>query len=165
MDSAAMPFFCRQRRPPSAPRARLQPWQLHAHAADAEGSAVVVADQSAREADQDRRQGCQPRPLRRLPIGRCLGVAADVCGYPDADRPAAGATRTSMTGLCGQKSRTTMEVRLDEGKATSSGAPQGQATMAFTAQGSRRASDLLPRRPERAEIAPQPREAGECRSR
>jgi len=33
-----MPFFRRQRRPPSAPRARLQTWQLHAHAGDAEGS-------------------------------------------------------------------------------------------------------------------------------
>jgi D-hexose-6-phosphate mutarotase len=43
MDSVVMPFFCRQRRPPSAPRARLQPWQLHAHAGDADGSAAVVA--------------------------------------------------------------------------------------------------------------------------
>jgi hypothetical protein len=35
--------------------------------------------------------------------------------------------------------------------------------MAFTAQSSRRASNLLPRRPERAIIAPQPRESEECR--
>jgi hypothetical protein len=33
-----MPFFRRQRRLPSALRARLQPWQLHANAGDAEGS-------------------------------------------------------------------------------------------------------------------------------
>ena len=44
---AVMSFFRRQRRPPSAPRARLQPWQLHAHAGDVEGSGVVVADQPA----------------------------------------------------------------------------------------------------------------------
>jgi hypothetical protein len=37
--------------------------------------------------------------------------------------------------------------------------------MAFTAQGCRRASNLLPRRPERAIIAPQPRESEECRLR
>jgi hypothetical protein len=52
-----MPFFRRERRPPPAPRARLQPWQLHASAGDAEGSGTVVADQPAREADQDRRRG------------------------------------------------------------------------------------------------------------
>jgi hypothetical protein len=38
MDAAVMPFFRRQRRPPPAPRARLQHWQLHAHAGDAEGN-------------------------------------------------------------------------------------------------------------------------------
>jgi len=54
--------FAAKAGPPSAPRARLQPWQLHAHAGDAEGSGVVVADQPTREADQDRRQGGQPRP-------------------------------------------------------------------------------------------------------
>ena len=46
----------RQRRPLSAPCAGLQPWQLHAHAGDAEDGGAVVADQPAREADQDRRE-------------------------------------------------------------------------------------------------------------
>ncbi len=52
----------------------------------------------AGEADQGRRQGRQPRPVRYLPNGRGRGVAADVRRHPHADRPAAGATRTSLTG-------------------------------------------------------------------
>jgi hypothetical protein len=36
MDAAVMPDLRRQRRPPSAPRAGLQPWQLYAHAGHAE---------------------------------------------------------------------------------------------------------------------------------
>ena len=43
-------------------------------------------------------------------------------GNPVADRPAAGAARTGMTGRSGQmRQTTTAEVRLDEGKAASSG--------------------------------------------
>ena len=77
----------------------------------------MVADQPAREADQDRRQGHQPRPLRHLPAGRGRGVAADVRGYPDAHRSAAGATCAGVTGKWGQMRQTTTgEVRLDECK-------------------------------------------------
>jgi Transposase DDE domain group 1 len=76
-------------RPPSDPLARLQSWRPHAHAGDAAGRGAVVADQPAREADQDRRQGPQPRPLRHLPIDRGLSVAADVCGNLVADWPVA----------------------------------------------------------------------------
>jgi hypothetical protein len=41
----------------------LQSRQFHADAGDAEDGGAVVADQLAREADQDRRQGREPRPL------------------------------------------------------------------------------------------------------
>ena len=58
----------------------------------------MVADQPAREADQDRRQGHQPRPLRHLPDGRGRGAAADVRGHPVADRPTAGTACASVTG-------------------------------------------------------------------
>ena len=51
---------------------------FHADAGDAEDGGAVVADQPAREADQDRRQGRQPRPLRHVPDGRGCGVATDV---------------------------------------------------------------------------------------
>jgi hypothetical protein len=53
---------------------------------------AVVADQLAREADQNRRQGRQPRPVCDLPDGRGRSAAADVPGNPVADRPAAGTT-------------------------------------------------------------------------
>ena len=62
VDPAVMPHLRRQRRPPPAPRSCLQPWQFHADAGDAEDGGAVVADQPAREADQDRREGRQPWP-------------------------------------------------------------------------------------------------------
>ena len=43
-------------------------------------------------------KGGQPWPLRDVPDGRGRGVAADVRGYPDADRPVAGAARASVRG-------------------------------------------------------------------
>jgi len=116
VDAAVMPFLRRQRRPPSAPCAGLQPRQFHADAGDAEGGGAVVTDQSAREAGQDRREGPLPRALRDVPDGRGRGTAADVCGDPDAHRPAAGATRAGMKGLWGRKARiTTAGLRFDRG--------------------------------------------------
>src|SRR5262245_7967653 len=59
--------------------AGLQPRQLHADAGDAPGGGAVVAEQPTREADQDRCQGRQPRPLRaatlhsRWPRSQCRG--------------------------------------------------------------------------------------------
>jgi hypothetical protein len=52
-----MPHLCRQRRASPAPRACLQPRQLHADAGDADGGGALVADQPVREADQDRGEG------------------------------------------------------------------------------------------------------------
>jgi hypothetical protein len=40
--------------------------KFHADAGDTEDGGAVVADQLAREADQDRRQGREPRPLHDL---------------------------------------------------------------------------------------------------
>jgi hypothetical protein len=37
---------------------------------------------SLREADQDRCEGREPRPLRHIPDGRGCGIAADVQRYP-----------------------------------------------------------------------------------
>jgi hypothetical protein len=64
-----------------------------------------------------------PKWPGRSPVraGRGRGAAADVPGDPVADRPAAGAAGTSVTGRWGQM-RQMAEVRLDEGKATSSSA-------------------------------------------
>jgi len=90
MDTPVVPLLRRQRRASSAPYPRLQPGQFHADAGDAQDGGVVVADQPAREADQDRCQGRQPWPLRHLPNGRGRSVASDIPGNPVADRPAAG---------------------------------------------------------------------------
>jgi len=62
-----------------------------------QGGGAVVADQPARKADQDRREGRQPRSLRHFPARRGRGVAADVRRHPVADRPAACTARTGMT--------------------------------------------------------------------
>ena len=113
-----MPDLRRQCRSPSAPRACVQPRQLHAHAGDAEDGAAVVADQPARKAEQDRREGREPRSLRDLPDGRGRGVGANVRRHPVADRPAAGTTHASMRGAWSDVRQTTAaEVRLDAGKA------------------------------------------------
>src|SRR5215472_15501248 len=107
----------RQRRASSAPRIGLQPWQFHADIRDAEHGGAVVADQPAREADQDRCQGRQPRPLRDLPDGRNRGATADVRRHPVADRPAAGTTCASMREQKDQmRHATTAKVCLDLAK-------------------------------------------------
>ena len=49
-----------------------------AKAGDAEDGGAVVADGPAREADQDRREGRQPRPLRHVPNGRGGGAAREM---------------------------------------------------------------------------------------
>ena len=59
---------------------------------------TMVADQPAREAGEDRREGCQPWTLRDLPDGRSCGAATDVRRDPVADRPAAGTARPGMSG-------------------------------------------------------------------
>src|SRR4051812_31710415 len=96
MDAAVLPDLRRQRRAPSAACPRVQYRQFHAHAGDAEDGAAVVADQPAREVDQDRREGRPPRPLRDLPAGRGRGAATDVRRNPVADRSAARTARARM---------------------------------------------------------------------
>jgi hypothetical protein len=88
VDPAVMMIRRRHHRPPPAPRA----------AGDAEDGGAVVADQLAREADRDRRQGREPRPLHDLSDGRGRGAATDVPGDPDVDRPTSGAAGTHVTG-------------------------------------------------------------------
>ena len=89
--------------------------------AKVEWGGVVVPDEFAGEADKNRCQGGQTWPLRDVPDGRGRGVAADVQGYPDAHRPAAGSARSSVTGRRGQmREPTKAEVRLEHGKPASS---------------------------------------------
>src|SRR6516162_5304879 len=117
MDAAVVPYLRRQRRAPSAPCPRVQPRQLHADAGNAASGGAVVADQPAREADQDRREGCEPRPLRHLPNGRNRGATADVRRYPVADRPTAGTACASMSEQRDQmRQATSAKVCLDLAK-------------------------------------------------
>ena len=53
---------------------------------DTEGGGVLVAEQPAREVDQDWREGHQPWPLRDVPDGRGRRVAAHVQGHPNGLR-------------------------------------------------------------------------------
>ena len=92
-----MPYLGRQRRPPPASCAGLQSRQFHANPGDAKDRGAVVADQFAREADQDRGQSHQPQALCDLPAGRVRGIATDVRRHSVADRPAADTTRPGMT--------------------------------------------------------------------
>ena len=95
VDAAVVPLVRRQRGASSASRAGLQSRQLPAHAGDAGADQGLVADQPAGEADQDRREGREPRPLRRLPDGRGRRAAANVRGDLAADRGTAAAAATS----------------------------------------------------------------------
>ena len=56
----------------------------------------------AREADQDRRQGGEPRLLRYFPDGQGRGLRADVPGNSAAHRRTAGPARASMNRNSGQ---------------------------------------------------------------
>ena len=55
----------------------------------------VVADEPEGKADQDRRKGRQPRPLRRVPDGRGRHSTANVPGDFAADRGITAASATS----------------------------------------------------------------------
>jgi hypothetical protein len=166
MDPPVMLILRRQRRPPPAPRAGLQSRQFHADTGDAEDGGAVVADQLAREADQDRRQGREPRPLHDLSDGRGRGAATDVPGDPGVDRPTAGAARTSVTGRSGQmRQPTTAKLRLDEHKAASFG-PAGPSTLPFWLVNESAAIEFRCRRPPRgATSRPTTSVSGKCRLR
>ena len=86
MDAAFLPFLCRERCAPSASRPRLQSRQLHAHVGDAGADQRMVDDDAAGEADQDRREGCRPCALRRIPNGRGRGFQRPVRRHLEDDR-------------------------------------------------------------------------------
>jgi hypothetical protein len=91
--AALVPLVQRERRSPPASRAGVQPRELPPHAGDSGDNCRVVVDNASREADQDRCQGRQPRPVRCVSDGgghdaaqtircdnaenRCFASAAD----------------------------------------------------------------------------------------
>jgi hypothetical protein len=163
VDPPVVPLLRRQRGSPSVARARLQPRQLHADAGDAEDGGAVVADQPAGEADQDRRQGGLPRPVRHFPDGRGRGAAADVPGNPVAHR-APSSTCASMTGRSDHmRQATTAEVRLDEGKPPSSSPARPSVSAFWLSAGWLRSNFVAAEPPGTEDYVQTGREPGECR--
>ena len=92
-----MPDIRRQRSAPPASCARLQSWQLSPHTCNTGADQGLVADEPAGEADQDRREGREPRTLCRLPDGRGRHPPANVPGDSAADFGTAAATTASAS--------------------------------------------------------------------
>src|SRR3954466_9711103 len=98
VDAAVVPDVRRQRGPAPASCARLQSWQLSPHTCNTGADQGLVADELEGEADQDRREGGEPRTLCRLPNGGGRHPTTNVPGDSAADRgtTAAATARASM---------------------------------------------------------------------
>src|SRR5260221_10054364 len=101
VDTAVVQDVRGQRRAAPASCARLQSWQLSPHACDTGADQGLVADGVEGEADQDRREGGEPRTRGRLPNGGGRHPTTNVPGDSAADRgtTAAATTRASMKRL------------------------------------------------------------------
>src|SRR3954453_644447 len=124
----------------------------------------MVADQPARKADQNWREGRQPWPIRNIPTGRSCGLARDVHRNPFADCPAASSDRAGMRE---QRLKTvqsvTAEVRLDPAKSAhfSGSVPSNdRLTASIPAAG---AIYDCPNPPTGRSCPRNRRESGECR--
>ena len=117
-----MPDVRRQRRSAPASCTRLQSWQPPAHAGDARADQEPVANEPEEEADQDRCEGRQPRPLRRIPNGRGR--------YPTANVPGDSAvhcrTPAAAAACTGMRCSMVMRSRATEGRSSSRCQQNGQ---------------------------------------
>src|SRR5262245_16006416 len=98
VDTAVVQDVRGQRRAARTSCAGLQSWQLSPHACNTGADQGLVADELEGEADQDRREGGEPRTLCRLPNGGGRHPTTNVPGDSAADRgtTAAATTRASM---------------------------------------------------------------------
>src|SRR6266436_2681174 len=94
VDTAVVQNVRGQRRAAPASCARLQSWQLSPHACNTGADQRLVADELEGKADQDRREGGEPRTLRRLPNGGGRHPTTHVPGDSAADRGTTAATNT-----------------------------------------------------------------------
>src|SRR6478672_6702428 len=94
VDTAVVQDVRGQRRAAPASCARLQSWQLSPHACNTGADQGLVADELEGEADQDRREGGEPRTLCRLPNGGGRHPTTNVPGDTAADRGTTAATTT-----------------------------------------------------------------------
>jgi len=97
MDAAVVPDVRGQRRAAPTSCARLQSGQFLADASDARADQGLVTDKLEGEADQDRRESRESRPLCRLPNGRGRHPTANVPGDFAAHRGTAAAATTSAS--------------------------------------------------------------------
>src|SRR5215831_2764852 len=86
VDTAVVQDVRGQRRAAPTSCARLQSWQLSPHACNTGANQGLVADELEGEADQDRREGGEPRTLCRLPNGGGRHPTTNVPGDSAADR-------------------------------------------------------------------------------
>ena len=101
VDATVVPNVRRQRGAAPASCARLQPRQFPADSGDAGADQGLVIDELEGEADQDRREGGEQWPLRRLPDGGSRHPPANVPRDFAAHRgaTAAATARASMKRL------------------------------------------------------------------
>src|SRR5262249_40906985 len=115
MDAAVVPDVRGQRGAAPTSCARLQPRQFPAHAGEAGADQGLVADESEGKADQDRREGGEPRPLCYLPDGcgrhRTANVPRDFAAHR-------GATAAATTGAPMRRSMTSIQEQPTEGDRT-----------------------------------------------
>src|SRR5262249_10256998 len=97
VDATVVPNVRGQRGAAPASCARLQPRQFPAHVGDAAADQGLVADDLEGQADQDRREGGEPRPLCYLPDGRARHRTANVPRDFAAHRGATAAATTSAS--------------------------------------------------------------------
>src|SRR5262245_14153423 len=97
VDATVVPNVCRQRGAAPASCTRLQSRQFLADAGDAGADQGLVTDKLEGEADQDRRESRDPRPLCYLPDGRGRHRTANVPRDFAAHRRATAAATTSAS--------------------------------------------------------------------
>src|SRR5262249_27718522 len=83
------------------------------HACNTGADQGLVADESEGQADQDRREGSEPRPLCYLPDGRGRHPTANVPGDSAADR---GTTAAATTPASMKRSIVTRSRAIDRRK-------------------------------------------------
>src|SRR5262245_43518702 len=97
VDATVVPNVRRQRGAAPASCAPIVHRQCRTHAGDAGGDQGLVTDKLERQADQDRREGSEARPLCYLPNGRGRHPTANVPGDFAAQRGTAAAATPSAS--------------------------------------------------------------------
>ena len=115
VDAAVVQNVRGQRRAAPASCARLQSWQLSPHACNTGADQGLVADELEGEADQDRREGGEPRTLCRLPNGGGRHPTTNVPGDSAADR----GTTAAATACTGMRCSMVMRSRAARGRSAS----------------------------------------------